>query len=507
MDWKAEARRLLVTVRASLAETFDQNTPFGRLALVHSLMSAGYTALTVGLAGTLFLSITPKAAEGRVLLYLLITIAPFAVVAPALSPLLDRGRQARRTATTIAAAGSTLLCIAMASNVKSLLLFPEAFGLLVMSKLYLVTRAALVPAVTSPGEDLASANAKLAVLAGIAGFAVSPLAVAFLQAGASVVMVLAAIIFGATMIAALRLPRGVKDTSRPVEPVPTPAAAAAQPAVTVADQASLSTTRGPGPGVGLVRKEPYHFESRGQGQPGQPSYGPPAPEGSPSRRGTNGAPEPRKRGGGFFGQISPRLEVHSPEVTLSLAAVSTIRAAVGFVTFFLAFALKRSTPPAGTWLYGVIVIAAGIGGLSGSLLVPRLRRRLSEERIIMFSLIVAALFAAVSAIIGGLWAQPLLTAVVGLTGTTSKPSFDSIAQRNTPPLQQGRAFAKFETRLQLVWVIAAVLAVLIKFTFSAGDVVIAVACAISAIFYGSVSQSVRRHEHGGGAEDLASAKA
>ena len=44
-----------------------------------------------------------------------------------------------------AAVGSAVLCPFMANDVHSLLLFPEAFVILVLSNLYLVTRGALVP--------------------------------------------------------------------------------------------------------------------------------------------------------------------------------------------------------------------------------------------------------------------------------------------------------------------------------------------------------------------------
>ncbi len=156
---------MLALLRGALTELFDQKTPFGRLALVHSLQAAGTAFITVSLAGSLFFSISPNAAKGKILLYLLITIAPFAVVGPALSPLLDRGRQARRTSVAIANAGSALACLGMAKNLHDLLLFPEAFVVLVLGKLYLVARASLVPEMIADDEDLASANAKLAVLA------------------------------------------------------------------------------------------------------------------------------------------------------------------------------------------------------------------------------------------------------------------------------------------------------------------------------------------------------
>src|ERR1700679_4321828 len=75
---------------ASAQELFDQRTAFGRLALVHVIMMAGDTLVTVSLAGSLFFSVSPTEAKSRVLLYLLLTIAPFAVVSPLLGPLIDK---------------------------------------------------------------------------------------------------------------------------------------------------------------------------------------------------------------------------------------------------------------------------------------------------------------------------------------------------------------------------------------------------------------------------------
>ena len=133
--------RVTRIVRGSVHGLLDQSQPFGRLALVHTLQAAGTACVTVSLAGSLFFSISPHAAEGKVLLYLLLTIAPFALVGPALSPLLDRGRDARRSSVGIANFGSAILCLFMARDIHGLLLFPEAFGLLVLGKLYLVARA------------------------------------------------------------------------------------------------------------------------------------------------------------------------------------------------------------------------------------------------------------------------------------------------------------------------------------------------------------------------------
>ena len=130
----------------------------------------------------------------------------------------------------------------MAGDIKGLLLFPEAFGVLVLSKLYLVAKAALVPSMTETEDDLASANAKLAVLASLAGFVASPLAVGLLQLGAPWVLRLAFVVFLLGGVAAVRLPRSV-DAPRPSR--------AAAPA----DRRPLAgTARRPGPAAAPGRR-------------------------------------------------------------------------------------------------------------------------------------------------------------------------------------------------------------------------------------------------------------
>ncbi len=244
MAERARLQRLTNLLRSAVGGLFDQDQPFGRLALVHTIFSGGTTLVTISLAGSLFFSVSASESKSRVLLYLLLTIAPFAVVAPLLSPLLDRGATARRAGIGIAAGGSAVLTLFMAADLKSFLLFPEAFGILVLSKLYLIGKAALVPSMTESDDDLASANAKLAVLAAVAGFAVSPLGVGFLQLGAQWVLRLTFVVFALGTVAAVRLPRshslpappkslGSLDDGRPVhgpaQPGPLPRTRAGAP--------------------------------------------------------------------------------------------------------------------------------------------------------------------------------------------------------------------------------------------------------------------------------------
>ena len=109
------------------------------------------------------------------------------------------------------------------------------------------------------------------------------------------------------------------------------------------------------------------------------------------------------------------LPLFVPEVVLGLAAMSVIRGAVGFVTFFLAFALRHLH--AATWWYGFVLLTSAIGSLLGSLLVPTLRRYLSEQQLILYSLVLSALVGIVVAIVGSLWVQPLLTFAIGFATT------------------------------------------------------------------------------------------
>ena len=71
-------------------------SPFMRLARVHAVGAASDAAIAVTLAGSIFFSISPDDSRGRVALYLALTMAPFAVVAPLLGPAIDRARGGRR---------------------------------------------------------------------------------------------------------------------------------------------------------------------------------------------------------------------------------------------------------------------------------------------------------------------------------------------------------------------------------------------------------------------------
>jgi hypothetical protein len=56
-----------------------------------------------------------------------------------------------------------------------------------------------------------------------------------------------------------------------------------------------------------------------------------------------------------------------------------------------------------------------------------------------------------------LFVQVILAGWLGVSGAVAQPSFDAITQRNIAPGAQGRTFARFAVRQQLLWVIGALI--------------------------------------------------
>jgi hypothetical protein len=189
---------------------------FAVLARTHVLAMAGDTLVTLALAGSLFFSISPNAARGRVALSLVLTMAPFALVAPFLGPAIDRSRAGRRAMVVASCAGRAVACLAMARVLDGLLLFPAAFSVLVLSKSYSVAKSSLVPAAVRGDDELVEANSKLAISGVLAGFVAAGPGVLLLQLlSASWTLGLAAAVFVAAAISGLRLPGAAAATGTP----------------------------------------------------------------------------------------------------------------------------------------------------------------------------------------------------------------------------------------------------------------------------------------------------
>ncbi|HZD67602.1 MAG TPA: hypothetical protein VFA45_01375, partial [Actinomycetes bacterium] len=118
-------------MQRGLVALSPEGRALNRLAWVHGTSALGDAMVAVALAGTLFFSAPLAAARPRVALYLLITVAPFAVVAPLLGRLLDGHVGASRVAMSTALLLRAVLAFQTAPRLGSLLLYPLAFGLLV----------------------------------------------------------------------------------------------------------------------------------------------------------------------------------------------------------------------------------------------------------------------------------------------------------------------------------------------------------------------------------------
>src|SRR6202030_2329780 len=127
---------------------------------------AGDAFVIVSLAGTIFFNTSVEQARGKVVLFLVVTMAPFAVLAPFIGPALDRVQQGRKylLAGTLLARG--LLCYAMAAAVSNPInLLPAAFGVLVLQKAYGVVRASVAPRLLPEQITLVRANARSQLIA------------------------------------------------------------------------------------------------------------------------------------------------------------------------------------------------------------------------------------------------------------------------------------------------------------------------------------------------------
>ena len=381
--------------RASPSPRRTPLTPFQRLARPHALMAAGEAVMAISLADSLFFSIRPGEARGKVLLFLALSMAPFAVVAPLIGPLIDRMAGGRRLIVQVAAIGRFVVALLMIVYLDSLLLFPLAFAALVLSKTYTVSKSALVPTVVTSEVQLVEANSKLGIIAGLAGF-VAAVPAAILQIiNPRATLFLDALIFLAAFVLARRLPREVVAAQR----------------------------------QGSREKE----------------------------------------------------ELRSSAIFLAASAMGLMRASVGFLFFELAFWLRDRA--AGTAWFALGVAFAAIGTLIGNVIGPRLRRVTREEIMLVGALGFTGVAGLGAAVAGGVLAAVLLMGVVNGSAAVGKLAFDSIVQRNAPDANQGRAFAQFETKFQLAWVVAGIVPVLIPIPGALGFAIVGILALFAMVTY------------------------
>lgn len=199
--------------RAATADGADRS---GLTALTYATMSTYVVdaSVAVALANTLFFAAAKAESVTNVALYLAITAAPFALVAPVIGPLLDRIQRGRRVALAITFAGRAVLAVVMAFEYHSWLLYPAALGTLVLSKSFVVLRAAVTPRVLPPTITLVATNSRLTTFGMAAGGVFGGIAagVAWLW-GSPGALVCTAVFALAGTVLCLRIPQWVESTA------------------------------------------------------------------------------------------------------------------------------------------------------------------------------------------------------------------------------------------------------------------------------------------------------
>lgn len=198
----------------------------GNLIELGAVNSAGDALIAVALAGTMFFNLDVKQAQGQVALYLLVTMAPFALVAPLIGPALDHMRHVRRIAIAGTMLARGLLCWGMAGAVlhqDPVTLMPAAFGALVLSKAFGVSRSAVTPRVLPEGLNLVTANARASFCGLVAAAIVAPLGIGVIAVtNAGWALRIATLVFIAGAFLGLRLPAHVDTPETAPDPEQVP---------------------------------------------------------------------------------------------------------------------------------------------------------------------------------------------------------------------------------------------------------------------------------------------
>jgi len=189
-----------------LGRMWRSDDPLDTYGLAHFGSVAGDAMVAIALAGSIFFQIPPEDAKVKVAGFLALTIAPLAVAGPLLVPLLDRAGP-RRAISFGAALGRALVCVYAAPRFGTLLLFPCAFLLLVLSKVHSITKNGLAVAYAGPNEGLVRTNARLGrIAAGGAVLAAVPGLALFKLGDAEAVLYGAAAVYAVAAFLNLRLP-------------------------------------------------------------------------------------------------------------------------------------------------------------------------------------------------------------------------------------------------------------------------------------------------------------
>jgi MFS family permease len=129
----------------------------------------------------------------------------------------------------------------------------------------------------------------------------------------------------------------------------------------------------------------------------------------------------------------------------------------GFLLMFVAFLLRnpdvRPDSSLGPGVMIAIVVgAAGLGRVIGTLAASMLRR-VTPELAVVLALVGGAAAALLASLFYGVWTLALLGLVAGLAQALAKFSLDATIQRDIPTKVQASAFGRSDTTCQLAWVL------------------------------------------------------
>jgi MFS family permease len=417
-------------------------TGFSHLLELTAAGGIGDAFVAIALAGSLFFSASVAEARGRAALALLVTIAPYAILAPLIGPVLDRVRQGNKFILTGTVLARALLCWGMSGAVnKPVTLLPAAFGVLVLQKAYVVTRAAVTPRLLPPRLTLVSANARSNMASLIATSIGAAVALGIDKAtgggdGATWVLRVGTLLYLLAMVPGLRLPSTVDA------PVQDEASSNGR-----ADEATARYTA------------PFPAESRR----GAKVHGAPTPAGADGRS----TVPLRSLAGSRGGRRASFLPKVGPVVGEAMRANAAIRAFYGFLLLFLAFTLKteRFGHVSDKVALGGLAVAIAVGGMLGTGIGSALRSRWPQAMI--FTVLGLATTASIAcAIMFGLPSVLIIALAAAISQTLVKVGLDSVLQREIPEETRSSAFAFSETVHQLALVGGGVIGLLVSLTGS-----------------------------------------
>ncbi len=383
--------------RAATADGADKS---GLTALTWPVVanSAVDAAMAVALANTLFFAAATGESKDRVALYLLITIAPFAVIAPLIGPALDRLQHGRRVALALSFVLRTALALVLIADYDgvtgsfpSWVLYPCALAMMVLSKSFSVLRSAVTPRVMPPTIDLVRVNSRLTMF-GLLGGTIAGGAVAsgveyvcthLFELPGALFVIVAATLAGAWL--SMRIPRWVEVTAGEV--------------------------------------------------PTTLSY----------RRHSDALRQPLGR-----------------NIITSLWGNCTIKVMVGFLFLYPAFVAKAHDASGWVQLgmLGLIGAAAAVGNFVGNFASARLQ--LGRPAVLVVRCTVAVTVAALAgAVAGTLVVAAVATLITSGASAIAKAALDASLQDDLPEESRASAFGRSESTLQLAWVLGGALGVLV----------------------------------------------